>query len=189
MKKVHSILLAGMLAAPFAAQAEFSYTYLEGAYERVELDAVSDNADGIGVRGKVAVADNVHLLGGVHSVEFDNIDLDTWEAGIGYNRAVGPNVDFVGSLSYVNTDLSFNNQAFGRVGVDGDGYRADVGLRGAIAPVFELDGGIRHTDLDQGDETSVYLRGLFGEGSVRLLTEIESGDDGEVYMLGGRIDF
>lgn len=189
MKTIPSMLLAGLLLVPVAAHAEFSYTYLEAGYERVEVDGISDNADGIGVRGRVAVADNIHLLGGFHSVEFDNVDFDTWDAGIGYNQAVGPNVDFVGSLSYVHADLSFNNQPFGRVKIDGDGYRADVGLRGAIAPAFELNGGLRHTDVDQGDETTVYVTGLFGSGHIRLLAEIEAGDDGEAYLLGGRFDF
>jgi len=72
---------------------------------------------------------------------------------------------------------------------DDDGYRADAGLRGYIVPAVELDGGVRYTDVDTGDGTSAYLRGLFGTGSVRLLTEIEAGEDGEVYLVGGRIDF
>lgn len=189
MKTIHSMLLAGLLAVPVAAQAEFSYTYLEAGYERVEVDGISGSADGIGARGKVAVSDNIHLLGGIHSVEFDDVDFDTWDAGIGYNQAIGPNVDFVGSLSYVHADLSFNNQPFGQVKIDGDGYRADVGLRGVIAPLVELNGGIRHTDVDQGDETTAYVRGLFGSGYIRLLAEVEAGDDGEVYLLGGRFDF
>lgn len=188
MKTIHSILLAGMLSAPAAAQAEFSYTFLEVGYERMEVDGISDHADGIGARGKFAIADNVHLLGGAHSVAFDDVDFDSWSAGLGYNRAVGPNVDFVGSLSYVHADLSFNNPAFGGFGVDGDGYRADVGLRGVVAPAIELDGGIRYTDVDQGDETSIYVRGLFGSGNIRLLTEVEAGDDGEVVLIGGRFD-
>lgn len=189
MKTIHSMLLAGLLAVPVAAQAEFSYTYLEAGYERMEVDGISGSADGIGARGSVAVTDNLHLLGGVHSVEFDNVDFDAWEAGIGYNQAVGPNVDFVGSLSYVKADVSFNTPGVGGFSVDSDGYRADVGLRGVVMPLVELNGGIRYTDVDQGDETSAYVRGLFGSGNVRLLTEIEASDDGETYLIGGRFDF
>lgn len=193
MKRIPIIIAAGCLAASFAASAEFDYTYLEGGYERLEVDGIDEAGDGIGVRGSLAVSENFHLLGGVHSAEFEvgpvDVDFDSWEAGIGYNRAVGPNVDFVGSLSYVGADLSFNDEALSVFDVDGDGYRADAGLRGRLAPAFELDGGIRYTDVDQGDETSAYVRGLFGSGSVRLLTEVEAGDDGEIYLIGGRVDF
>lgn len=193
MKRIPIIIAVGCLAAPFAASAEFDYTYLEGGYERLEVDGIDEAGDGIGVRGSLAVSDNFHLLGGVHSAEFEvgpvDVDFDSWEAGIGYNRAIGPNVDFVGSLSYVGADLSFNDEALSVFDVDGDGYRADAGLRGRLAPAFELDGGIRYTDVDEGDETSAYVRGLFGSGSVRLLTEVEAGDDGEIYLIGGRVDF
>lgn len=192
-KTMRKILLAGCIAMPFAAQAEFDYTYLEGGYERQEIDGFDEAGDGLGVRGSLAVADNFHLLGGVHSTEFEvgpvDADFDAWELGIGYNRAIGPEVDFVGSLSYVGADLSFNDDELSVFDVDGDGYRADVGLRGRLAPAVELDGGIRYTDVDNGDETSAYVRGLFGTGSVRLLTEVEAGDDGEVYLIGGRFDF
>ncbi len=41
MRTIHSMLLAGLLAVPVAAQAEFSYTYLEAGYERVEVDGIS----------------------------------------------------------------------------------------------------------------------------------------------------
>lgn len=193
MTTIRSLLLAGLVAAPVAAHAEFDYTYLEGGYERIELDAIDEAGDGLGLRGSLAVADNIHILGGVHSAEFEvgpvDVDFDSWEVGLGYNRAMGPNVDFVGSLSYVGADLSFNDDALSVFDQDGDGYRADVGLRGQLAPAVELDGGIRFTDVEQGDETSAYVRGLFGSGTIRLLTEVEAGDDGEVYLIGGRVDF
>lgn len=193
MKRIPIIIAAGCLAVPFAASAEFDYTYLEGGYERLEVDGVDEAGDGLGLRGSLAVGDNFHLLGGLHSAEFEvgpvDVDYDAWEAGLGYNRALGPNVDFVGSLSYVGAELDFNDDALSVFDVDGDGYRADVGLRGRLAPAVELDGGIRYTDVDQGDETSAYVRGLFGSGSIRLLTEVEAGEDGEIYLIGGRLDF
>lgn len=194
MNVLRSIAIIGSLALPFAASAEFSYTYLDGGYERLEVDGLDEAGDGLGFRGSVAIHENFHLLGAVHSAEFEvgpvDADFDSWEAGIGYNRALAPNVDFVGSLAYVGADLSFNDDDLSVFDVDGDGYRADLGLRGQVAPAVELNGGVRYTDIsDGGDETSGYVRGLFGTGNIRLLTEIEAGEDGEAYLIGGRFEF
>lgn len=181
-RKVFAVLA---LALPLTAQAEFDYTYIEGGYLRLEPDRINDSGDGVGIRGSAAISDNIFILGEYNSAEFDigpfDADVDEWAVGLGLHAPLSDRVDVVGSASWVNVDV----ENF----FDDDGFRLDVGLRGDVAPSFELDGGIRYTDVGDDDETTGYLRGLFGPNNLKLLVELEAGDDGEAYLIGGRYEF
>ncbi|HJW46216.1 MAG TPA: diffusible signal factor-reguated Ax21 family protein [Lysobacter sp.] len=136
-----SLLALTLLAAlPFAASAAegLSYTYVEGGY--VATDGDGADADGWGINGSGAIAENFHIFGGYTAQEtddfnvgpfrFDGVDVDQWRIGLGYNHPVASNTDLVARLAYENAEVD---------GIDDDldGYSAEVGVRSALTTNFE----------------------------------------------------
>ncbi|WP_133501653.1 Ax21 family protein [Cognatilysobacter terrigena] len=131
-----TLLALTLLAAlPFAASAAegVSYNYVEGGYTRVDASNTGSNndADGWALNGSGAINPNFHVFGGYSKVNISDtdIDLDQWRVGVGYNREINPKLDLVTRVAYEKFDAG--------QGVDGNGYSAEAGVRGAISPNFE----------------------------------------------------
>ena len=127
-----SLIALGLLAAlPFAASAAdgLSYNYVEGGY--VNTDAKGGDADGFGVKGSVAVAPNFHVFGDYNQQETNagKVDVDQWRLGVGYNHTIAPNTDLLARAAYQKLDPD--------LGLDFNGYSAEVGVRKAFTPMFE----------------------------------------------------
>lgn len=132
-----SLFALTLLAAlPFAASAAdgVSYNYVQGGYTKINSDL---DADGWGVKGSAAVAPNFHVFGSFDSVKADSIlgvrpKLEATELGVGYNHALSPKMDFVGTLAYQRGKASAAgySESF-------DGYAAEAGVRGSLATSFE----------------------------------------------------
>jgi Ax21 family sulfation-dependent quorum factor len=174
--------LALVAAMPFAAQADdkLSYTYIEADYLNVDSDA-----DGFGVRGSVEFADSgFYGFGGWNSVEVDdvNVDVDTFDVGLGYAHSLGENLDVLGEAAYMNSDVE---------GFDVDGWRASIGLRGSFSPNFE---GLIKANYIDGDEFDGDFTATLGaqykfNQTWGITGEVEAGDGGETYLLGLRASF
>src|SRR5262245_30336667 len=138
MKK--SLLALTLLAAlPFAASAAegLSYNYVEGGYVATDTDA--GNADGWGINGSGAIAENFHIFGGythqktddrtIAGLRFQGVDVDQWRVGLGYNYAVAPNADLLARVAWENYEAD---------GADSlHGYSVETGVRAAFSPNFE----------------------------------------------------
>jgi Ax21 family sulfation-dependent quorum factor len=174
--------LALAAAVPFAAQADdkLSYSYIEADYLNVDSDA-----DGFGLRGSVEFADSgFYAFGGYSSVEVDdvNVDVDTYDLGLGYAHGLSENLDLLGELAYLNSDVE---------GFDVDGWRGSVGLRGSFSPNFE---GLVKANYIDGDEFDGDFTGTIGaqykfNPTWGITGEVEVGDGGEAYLLGLRASF
>ncbi len=135
-------LLAALSASAFAAEG-VSYNYVEGGYVATDTDA--GDADGFGVNGSFAIHPNFHLFGGYNNQELEDtsIDFDQWRAGVGYNHQIAPSVDLVTRIAYEKFDAGQD--------LDFDGYSAEVGVRGAMTPMFEGYAMAGHEDYEQAD--------------------------------------
>ena len=127
-----SLIALGLLAAlPFAASATdgLSYNYVEGGY--VNTDAKGGDADGWAVKGSAAVHPNFHVFGSYSTQETNanNIDVDQWRLGVGYNRGVARNTDLLARVAYQKFDPQYGS-AF-------NGYSTEVGVRTAFTPMIE----------------------------------------------------
>lgn len=137
------LALVLMAALPFAASAAdgVSYNYVQGGYTKINSDL---DADGWAAKGSFAVAPNFHVFGGYSDVTSKDavtvgggkLSLEQWELGVGYNREISRNLDFVGTVAYQKADARVNTPGFG-VSLDSDGYAAEAGVRGAMSPMFE----------------------------------------------------
>lgn len=176
------------LAAPAMADG-FSYNYIEGSYQRVNLDDgfIDVDGDGFGIAGSVEVGDMWQLIGGYNNTSFDfDVDLDELVIGGGFHASLTPNVDFVANFAYVRLDAS----ALG-FSVDDDGIGASIGVRGMVSQNVELAGSIQYVELsDSGNETSfggVVWYNFTPNFSAGL--NVGTGDDVVRYGIGARVYF
>lgn len=166
----------------------FNYNYVAVGYSQVDFDDADVDGDGFGIEGSYAVNENVHLFAGYSQADLDfGVDFDAFNAGVGYNTAVSPTIDFVGRLSYEYVEAS----ASGFGSEDDNGFGLGIGLRAQASEAIELNAGIQYVDLsDSGDSTSFSVGGLFA-----LTDTIDVGlmgdwdDDVTSYTLFGRFNF
>jgi Ax21 family sulfation-dependent quorum factor len=174
--------LALLAAIPFSAQADdkLSYSYVEADYVNIDGDA-----DGFGVRGSFEFGDSgFYGLGGWNQVEVDgtNVDVDTWNLGVGYAHDLSTNTDLISEVAYINTDVA---------GFDVDAYRASVGIRGSISENFEGLARANYVDGDDFDgDFSLTVGGQFKFNQTwGLVGEADFSEDAEQYTVGVRASF
>ena len=141
-----SLLALPLLAAlSFGATAAegVSWNYVEGGYAATDTDA--GDADGFALGGSAAIHPNFHLFGNFSNQEIEdtNVDFDQWRLGVGYNHQIAPSVDLVTRLAYEKFDAGQD--------LEFDGYSAEVGVRGAMGPMFEGYAMAGHEDFEQAD--------------------------------------
>jgi len=187
MYKSIGIISLLALAAPAMADG-FSYNYLEGSYQRVDIDSPDVDGDGFGFGGSVELGDNAHFFAGYGSIDFDfGIDINELAVGVGFHTDLTPTLDFVANLAYLRLDADAN----GFSSATENGVGAEIGLRSMLSDRLELAGFIQYADLgDAGDDTS--LRGeawySFSE-SFALGLNVGAAEDVLRYGIGARFYF
>jgi Ax21 family sulfation-dependent quorum factor len=190
-----SLLALTLLAAlPFTASAAdgLSYTYVEGGYVATDTDA--GDADGWGINGSAAFADNFHVFGGytfqktddetIGGLRFDGIDVDQWRVGLGYNHPVAANTDLLARVAYENYDVEGDNDRL-------DGYSAEVGVRSALAPNFE---GYAMAGYEDGDRFDGDFYGRLGaqvkfNQNWGVSGDVKVADGDTQWFVGPRLTF
>ncbi len=188
MTRTILILTAALLATPAIADG-LDYNYLEGGYQRIELDDdfFDVDGDGFGIGGSFEVGDNAFVFGSYGTADFDfGIDFNELTAGVGYHVPVGTNTDFVASIAYVRAEAEASG-----IDIDDNGIGASIGLRSMVTDTVEVFGNINYVDLDDsGDDTS------FSGGAWFNVTETFAlgvsagfGDDTTTYGASARLYF
>lgn len=187
MKIVNAMACSLMLAMlSTAAQAEdMSYSNLDFGWLSTDLDN-GPTVDGFGLRGSVGFAENFFVFGEYGSQEAGGADVDQYAAGLGGHYALAENLDLVGRLGYMNAEISA-----GPFSEDEDGYLLSAGLRGRIAPGFELEAGAIHRDFGGGaDDTALVIGGrYFFTDNLAINAEYEQSDDAGTIFAGIRLTF
>lgn len=181
-----------ILAAPAMADG-LNYNYLEGSYQKAEIDdsVGSIDGDGYAIAGSVAVGDSWHLIGGYDMLTFDvlpgiDVDLDQLVLGGGFHTPLTPNVDFVANLAYVR--LEGSSMGFS---IDDDGIGASIGLRSMLGEKVELSGALEYVELSSSGNDTTVRGNLWYKftPSFALGVNVGAGDDLVRYGLGARIYF
>lgn len=163
-KIVSSLVLAGVLTGTMASvsAAKFSYNFVEVSVAKVDIDG-ANNTYGIG--GSYDINSNVNLLGAFTTTDagtIDGVDLDinSYQLGIGYHTPIAESTDAVANISYVNLELegSLGNAT---ASVDESGYGAGVGVRHMFSDQLEGDASVDYIDINDFSDTSVSVGGRF----------------------------
>jgi len=180
------------LSVSAAALAETpSYNYIEGFYQRVDLDddfGFNIDGDGFGVGGSYEIAGNWHVFGGYSTFGLDfDIDLNELAVGAGYHTDISDAASLYANLAYINAEID----VLGFGSVDDNGYGVMVGVRGMVSERLELDGNLSYVDLGDGsDGTALGASALYALSdtfSLGLTAGLD--EDATTYGLVGRFYF
>jgi len=184
-------LLAALPLTAFAAEG-LSYNYVEGGY--VATDTDNGDADGWGINGSGAIAENFHVFGGYSGQEtddrtigplrLDGVDVDQWRFGLGYNHPVANNTDLLARVAYENYEVDGIDE-------DQDGYSAEVGVRSALAQNFE---GYAMAGYEDGDRFDGDFYGRVGaqvkfNQNWGVSGDVKFSDGDSQWFVGPRLSF
>lgn len=206
MKKQLALALA-LAVAPFAAAADaLSYTFVEGGYNKLHVDADLESnpeADGLYLRGSLDLGSGINLIGSVQQVSDSGTDggfryedeIRQTELGVGYHQSMSERVDFIAELAWVRFDAESTFDGEEWLDVQATGGRGALGVRGKFNDIVEgllkanyYDG----SDLD-GEFTAVVGAQFTINPTWGITAEIENGDliglDTTRYQVGVRASF
>lgn len=179
-----------------------------------------DDGDGFKIRASFDLSDSLFTFGSYGSTDteftyFDDNgmlirqgeDVKTLKLGLGFHTPLSDTLDLVVTGGYTDVDLGdfslgrnknddLNSgddiqAAFDDLNEDdSDGYFVDLGGRVQLASWLEFGAGVRYTDLDYGDNTSLFGNLMF-EFSENLGVNLggDFGDELDTYSLGLRYSF
>ena len=121
--------LIGSLAlalAPAAAFADMSYTNVDLKYLNLSLDnVVHVDGDGFAIAGSYELGKKMFLLGEWQEQSYDGgVDGRQFEVGAGLHHPINSTLDFVGTLSYLDSKVDV-----GPFNVSDDGFGLGAGIR------------------------------------------------------------
>lgn len=129
-------------------------------------------------------------------------DLERLVIGLGYavplDFAAVPDTDLRLQAGYTDIDIgefgvggSASDDSLGDLDEDSsDGWFADAALRSQLAPWFEGTVGVQYTDIEEAENFSLLVGGLFEiNQNWGINLEGDIGDDISTYYLGARYSF
>jgi hypothetical protein len=136
-------------SAPRPQSPEFSYSYVELAYDESDFDLgpADIDGDGLTLAGSFELNDEWHVYASYGTFDLDfGLDLDSWALGGGYVFPLQENIDLYGRVLYIDSEVDA-----GPGNASEDGLGLQVRIRARMSEVFELEGGIQHVDVFDSD--------------------------------------
>jgi hypothetical protein len=179
------------VAAPGAALAdEFRYSNFEVSYNDVSLDAGvgNVNGDGLSFEGSYAMNKKLFLFGEYQDQSYDfGIDGTALELGVGLHHELSRTVDFVGTLSYLDSEVKV--AGFGSA--DDNGFGIGGGVRTWLGTHFQLDAMLKWVDFDEaGSDTGVSVDGrYYFKDKLAISFGTDMTDNVDTFRVGFRAEF
>jgi hypothetical protein len=170
--------LAQTNAAPNAG---LKYTYAELRY----VDFDNNGGDGLRIGGSFDLGNNWLILGDYTDADYNNnVDVGILQIGGGYVWHYSNSFDFLAALKFVSADVDTPGGSS-----DDSGFALSGGIRGFIAPQFEVRGSVNHVNLDDSDTYlelagDYYITQQFATG-----VSLEFAGDSDLFTLGVRLFF
>ena len=173
-------------ALPFAALADqpdpFSYDYAEGAYLSENPSGGGSDLTGVLTDGSYELQPNWRISGQLSTASCCGINDNRYAASVGYYTGINEKIDFI-------ADLSFLGQHVTNAGSH-NGWGIDGGLRAMLAPKFELDGLVQHSDVNSNTENTLTVKGLYSlTDAWRLFASYSNNSDEDDFQVGVRYVF
>ena len=134
-------VLLALTAAAFSAQAsDLDYSYVEGAYSK--LDVGPGKLDGFSIDGALKFSDSFYGLVSYDKLSDSGVDFAETAVGVGFRHGISDKSDWISELSYVRdtADLGFFD-------VSDNGYRVATGVRSMVSDKVELNGKVNYTNI------------------------------------------
>ena len=133
--------------------------------ESLSLDV--DGSGGFAVLGSLAINENWHVFADYAATDVDlkasamlddledsvtiGGDVDDWRIGLGFNTALGPDLDGIVQVAWENRGVDFGSVTVldetTDLDLDDDGVGVMIGLRGNLSNKFELNGNVRYSQV------------------------------------------
>lgn len=128
------------------------YSYVEAGVARVDHEG-ADAETGPALRGSWALGPNWHVFAGYRSYDVDGFDVTGTRAGIGFNTALTPKMDFVARAAYEHIGVSGHADAnfHGHAPHAESAPSMEAGLRAAITERLEGQVGVRQVFFDESE--------------------------------------
>jgi hypothetical protein len=184
-----SAVAALCFMAPALGDEGFSYSFVELGYMNTEIDDLDVDGDGLGLRGSIEFTDRFHGFAGYSDLDLDfDVSTTQMEVGVGLNWPVSPNVDLIGTVSYLNLEVDLP-APFGSA--DDSAIALGGALRGRVGEQLELRGGLTYAEFDEGGNDTAFNVGAryYFTKMFALGADIGFNEDGTSWTLGGRFDF
>lgn len=182
--------IGALMLSSTAALAEGpSYSYIQAAYQEIDVDLggnIDADGDGFGVAGSVAVNESWYVFAGYSSFDLESVvDLDKTQVGGGWHSPLSDKTDWFVAASYIDYDVS----ARGVGSASEDGFGVGLGIRSMINPRLELYGQATYEDVGDGDTTLAAGLWYTLSGNLALGAGLDVGDDITAYGVGIRLYF
>lgn len=203
------LLAVGLLCAtPLLASAsdELGYTYVEGGWNRLQLDAgiAGDiTADGGYVRGSFAVSPQFHVIVGASRVSGSEragaarvkTTLDVPYLGLGYHAPIGDRVDFTSEFAWNHRSATSDYRLGDERSRQTSRFNQVLGMVGVRGRFTEsLEGWLKGGYANGGDGQDARWYGVLG-GQVNItdtwgvVLEGQFDQDASEYRAGVRASF
>lgn len=178
-------ILAGLLAQGVAiAQTagekpvDLSYSYAELRFVDVDFRG----GDGIRFNGSYQLDGNWLIVGGLTSLDFNNnVDTLVLELGGGYVWNYSEDFDLVSTARLVRSEVDA-----GGVSANDTGFALSAGVRGLLAPQFEIRGSVNHINLDNSDTYLELAGDYYFTERVSAGVSLEFAGDADAVTFGAR---
>ncbi|HEU4617204.1 MAG TPA: hypothetical protein VFV10_04150 [Gammaproteobacteria bacterium] len=182
------ILLAGIAALPFAAQADgFDYTYVEGGYlsSSTDVGPFSVDGDGLGIRGSFGLNDTLNLFADYSTEDFDfGVSTSAFDVGAGGHWGLKDNLDFVGEVAWIRLEADSGNAS-----ASDDGLGVSGGLRYRANDKVELQGMLNYADVSDSDTSFGFSGRYYFSKAFALGAGLLFNDGDTAWNIGVRAGF
>ena len=137
-----------------------NWNKLQASYIDTDIETPIDediSMDGYAVSGSLSLNESIFILANFDSVgdesEFGDVDLDSLNAGIGFNHGITESTDIFATVTYEKLELVGSVDDIGSESFDESGYGAGLGVRSMLIDFLELSVKADYLDID--DENAI----------------------------------
>ena len=178
-------LLAGLLVQGIAIAQTVEEEPIELSYSYAELrfiDVDFRGGDGIRFNGSYELNSNWLIVGGLTALDFNNnVDSTLVELGAGYVWRYAYDFDLVSTLRLVRSEIDV-----GGIDAEETGFALSAGVRGLLAPQFEIRGSVNHINLDDSDTYLELAGDYYFNDQVSAGASLEFAGDKDAFTIGVR---
>lgn len=182
-------LLGAVMAALTSSSllAEMNYNNLELSFVDIDLggSGFNVNGDGFEFSGAYEFNDSLFLFGEWQDQNLDfGVDGRQLELGAGLVHGINDRLDFVGQLSYIDTELKAGN-----IKVGDDALALSGGIRAMVTDAVQLDAGIKYIDFDNSDTGLSFGGRYYFNPNMAISAAADFYDNADTLRLGFRWEF